>query len=393
MPGSTRSYEMARRLVKSGHEVHMITSRRENLDNMKGWDEEIIEGINVHWYPIAYSNNMGFSQRIKAFMKFVWTAAIKTANLQTDVIFATSTPLTIALPAVYAAKRLNVPMVFEVRDLWPTGPIAVGSLKNPILIWLAKCLEKWAYANSSRIIALSSGMYDGVVRTGFPAEKISVIPNGSDIGLFRGPVVNGADFLARNPFLQGGPLVVYTGAFGTINGVGYLVEIASKMYGIDKEVKFLLVGDGKEKELILKQAMRLGVLEKNLWVFKPLVKREIPSVLSAATVATSICIDLPENRINSANKLFDALAAGKPFMINYRGWQAELLEKEQAGIVVPADDPKIAARILYDFLQDKERLAKAGIAAAKLADEVFDRDKLANQFRMVIEDTVEEWVR
>ena len=133
MSGGTRSYEMARRFVAAGHEVHMITSHREESDDFSEWLEEIIDGIHVHWLSVPYSNNMGFKARVLAFLKFAVASGVKARKVGGDVIFATSTPLTIALPAIYAAKRLKKPMVFEVRDLWPELPIEVSALKNPFL--------------------------------------------------------------------------------------------------------------------------------------------------------------------------------------------------------------------------------------------------------------------
>ncbi|MBT6673966.1 MAG: glycosyltransferase, partial [Proteobacteria bacterium] len=110
MSGGTRSYEMARRFVQQGHEVHMITSWREPRDD-QAWFESNEAGIHVHWLPVEYTNKMSFLNRIKAFLKFAIKSANKTASIKADIIFATSTPLTIALPAVYAAKIQKIPMV------------------------------------------------------------------------------------------------------------------------------------------------------------------------------------------------------------------------------------------------------------------------------------------
>jgi thioesterase domain-containing protein len=96
MSGGTRSYEMAKRLVAKGHEVNMITSWRED-DGRKGWFETEEAGIRVHWLPVPYSNKMGFRERINAFIRFAFGAARKAASLPADLVFATSTPLTIAL--------------------------------------------------------------------------------------------------------------------------------------------------------------------------------------------------------------------------------------------------------------------------------------------------------
>jgi len=385
MSGGTRSYEMARRFVAAGHEVHIITSSRERDNNASGWVEEIIDEIHVYWLAVQYSNKMNFKARISAFLKFALASGIKAHKVGGDVIFATSTPLTIALPAVYAARRLRKPIVFEVRDLWPELPIAVGALKNPFLKKAVKWLEKFAYKNANHVIALSPGMAEGVIKSGYPPEKVHVIPNSCDTDLFQVRLSEGQKFLKSHPELQGGPLVVYAGTLGLINGVGYLVEIAGAMQQIDPAVRFLIVGDGKEQDRIRGKAANTGVLGENLWMLPPVPKAEMPNLLSAATICTSLFIDLPEMWNNSANKFFDSLAAGRPIMINYEGWQADLIRETGAGLVVPPDYADQSARILHTFLSDPAKVTKAGQAAFQLAKTQFDRDDLAGELLGVLQ--------
>jgi len=391
MPGGTRSYEMARRFVALGHEVHMITSQREESDNSSGWLEEQIDGIHVHWLSVPYSNKMGFTARIMAFMKFSLLSALRAVKVGGDVIFATSTPLTIALPAVYAASRLRKPMVFEVRDLWPEVPIAVGVLKNPLLIICARWLERFAYKHSKHVVALSPGMAEGVIKAGYPKNRVHVIPNSCDIDFFQVPESEGAKFLNDHPELQDGPLILYAGTLGLINGVGYLVDIASAMLQIDTEVRFLIVGDGKEQDQIRRKAANAGVLGKNLWMLPPVPKAEMPRLLTTATICTSLVIDLPEMWNNSANKFFDSLAAGRPIMINHEGWQADLLRETGAGLVVPPTNAAQAARMLHDFLSDPNKVKKVGQAAFRLAKTRFDRDVLARRLLAVLQKASDEW--
>ena len=162
---------MARRLVAAGHEVNLITSRREpGMDN--DWYMTDEEGIKVHWFPVAYSNHMGFAQRIRAFLRFAIASARKAASIKADVVFATSTPLTIVLPGIFATWRQRVPLVFEVRDMWPAVPIAMGALRNPILIRAAYWLENLAYRRSKHVVALAPGMRDDIVSTGLIQQRL-----------------------------------------------------------------------------------------------------------------------------------------------------------------------------------------------------------------------------
>jgi glycosyltransferase involved in cell wall biosynthesis len=332
---------------------------------------------------------MDYTARTRAFLRFAIAAGRKAVSVGGDIVLATSTPLTIALPGVFTSRRLGVPMVFEVRDLWPELPIAMGAIQNPAMISSARWLERFAYRNATRVVALSPGMADGVARAGYPAERISIIPNSCDLELFH-PDTDARDaFLQHHSQLEGGPLVVYTGTLGPINGVGYLVDIAQAMARIPPNVKFVIAGEGKEWELVRGKASEAGVLERNLWMIGPLPKEQVPGLLAAATVATSLFIDLPEMWANSANKFFDGLASGTPLAINYQGWQAELLRETGAGIVLPPADAHGAALALHGLIGDERRLAEASAAALRLARERFDRDRLASDLLSILEASVQ----
>lgn len=385
MSGGTRSYEMARRLVVRGHEVNMVTSWRAK-DGRKRPFETLEDGIRVHWLPVPYSNAMSNAQRLAAFGRFVLASARKAASLPADVIFATSTPLTIALPAVYAASRQRAPMVFEVRDLWPELPIAIGALRNPVAKKAALALERFAYRYSGHVVALSPGMRDGVVRAGYPAERVTVVPNSADLALFDPDAADARAFRRQHPEIGERPLVVYTGTMGKINGVRYLVDVAVAALERQSQTCFAVVGSGQEEQLIRDAASAAGVLNRNFFMYPPVPKREMPKVLAAADLALSLVIDLQALWANSANKYFDALASGTPVAVNYGGWQAEWLEKTGAGLVLPPRDASVAAQAIDGWMakpaSDRKR---AGDAARALAEREFSRDVLAERLARALE--------
>jgi glycosyltransferase involved in cell wall biosynthesis len=388
MSGGTRSFEMARRFVSEGHEVHIITSWRE-ATRCNDWVETEVEGFRVHWLPVLYSNSMSFSARIRAFFKFAFCSARKAASLNADVVFATSTPLTIVIPAVYASKLQKIPMVFEVRDLWPELPISMGALNNPVARFLAKKLEIFAYEKSSSIVALSPGMKEGVVRTGFPSSKIAVIPNSSDVKTFRIGKEFGEIFRNEREWLGNDPLLIYTGTFGLINGVDYLIDLAIHLSNLKSDVKILAIGGGIKFDEVIEQATTAGVLNHNFFIEAYLKKKDIAAALSAATISSALFIDKPEMRPNSANKFFDSLAAGKPIMINYGGWMHELIESNGCGLSMWQKPIDQVAKELDECLHDRSWLEKTSEASAVLADRFFDRDILATQLLKVLQSTVE----
>jgi glycosyltransferase involved in cell wall biosynthesis len=253
------------------------------------------------------------------------------------------------------------------------------------MIQLLKGFERLIYNNSEAVVALSPGMVAGITNTGYPADKVHFIPNSCDIDFFQAPINMKDIFFNKYPQLQEGPLVVYAGTLGIINGVSYLVEIASAMLNTNPTIRFLIVGDGKEEDKIKKMAIARGVLYKNLWMLPPVSKSEMPMILSASTATTSLFIDIPEMWHNSANKFFDALAAGRPVILNHAGWLADIILESGAGIVLPPNDAAESAKILHDFVCDDKRVFKASQAATKLGKLRFDRDRLAVQFLAVLQ--------
>jgi len=387
MPGGTRSYSLARRLVEKGHEVHMVTTDRQRQDSSENaaWRESNEAGINVHWTPIPYQNAMTNSQRIAAFLKFSWRAAERARKLRGEIIFATSTPLTIALPGVYAARCSRVPMVFEVRDLWPAVPIAIGALNNPIAKWCALRLERFAYKNAAEIVALAPGMKQAIATTGYPTDRITVIPNGADDYIISGSDAAGRELRHVTPWLRQRKLVIYCGALGRANGVSYLALLAEQVRQLDPEIRFVVIGDGAEEELVRRTASNAGVLDETFFMLGTMPKNDVARWLSASTMSTALFTG-PRIIWKDAtqNKFFDSLAAGKPIANNFDGWQCQIAEKEGVGVVLSATDLEAAARLLISKVSDSVWMKNAATNARRLASTRFSMDAHANALEEVL---------
>lgn len=379
-PGGTRSYEMARRLVEAGHSVNMITTNQNPAHDDPEWRITDEAGITVHWKKQGYSNGMSFASRLKAFVGFAIAASRRAAShCDADLIFATSTPLTIAIPAIYASWRLKKPYVFEVRDIWPAVPIEMGVLKHPVLKWLAYRLEHLAYHHADHVVALAPGMGQHVEQTGYPTEQITVIPNGCDNNIF-GVTTSFNSLKEYNDWLGMRPLIVYAGAIGKINGVGYLVDVAKAMTNIDPDIRFVVIGSGRELNQVRERAMTAQILDKNIKIIPAMPKKELAEWVQRSTLCLAL-IDAPKVLWKDAvqNKFFDALAAGKPVISNKRGWQNEIAEQYDIGTAMPDNDPVEAANLLWRFARDKNWLEGASSRAQRLAAGRFNRDVLARQ--------------
>lgn len=374
--GSTRAYEFVRRLHAAGHEVLVISSsaRLVGFTGRRRWGmvEGEVDGVTVWAVPSSYSNRMGYLARVLEFLRFAWLSSLAVLRARRpDVIYASSTPLTVAIPALVGRLLRRVPLVFEVRDLWPEVPEGMGILRNRLLLGAAKGLAGLTYRCSAGIIALSPGMRDGIVRYGIPRERIAVIPNGSDLDLFR-PDLDGTD-LRRRYGLEGTFLLVHTGAMGVVNGLDFLLPVCARLAETLPNAVVCLVGEGGQRRRLEAQARDLRLA--NLRFFGPVAKEEMPAWLAAADVGLMLIRRLPILEMNSANKFFDYAAGGLPCLMNYGGWKADLLRRYRAGVAVESDDPAAFSAAIVAMAQDPAGLEAMGREARRMAEAEFDRDR------------------
>lgn len=390
--GSSRPFEMAKRWVANGHNVTILTSTTkfsESFELNSKINTFNLEGIDIVAVNVPYKNSFSFFRRLTSFLKFAYLCikASKYVNA-VDVVLGSSTPLTVAIPAVQISRRHNCPMVFEVRDLWPEMPIAVGALRNPFLKLIAGRLERYAYQNATRIIALSPGMASGVVSCGYPERKVTVIPNASDIERFQQGEISAQDFFESFPFLQSKKIVLYAGTIGKLNGVDYLAEIAKETLASNPEVVFVVVGSGGREEVVRRAAKRMEVLGNNFFMLGEFPKEDIPTLFQLASICTSLFINIPEMEKNSANKFFDALAAQRPIMINYSGWQRQLIEQNDIGLFVPPKDPAEASRRLLSLLDRPDLIKEMGGRSGRIGEERFSMNTLSSRALEVLKTAV-----
>lgn len=390
----TRSYEMAKRLVKNGHSVTFITSSAYFSDNYSlknGWNFIEIDGIDLNVLHLDYSNKDSFLKRILKFINFSIRSTSKSLSIKADVVFATSTPLTIAIPGLIYSKLKKVPLVFEVRDLWPELPIASGVIKSKCVIKLATWLEKYTYKNSKRLIGLSPGMCDGITRHGIPVEHVTLATNSCDTDLFDVDKSVGCSYLSTKlSFVNGRKLIVYTGTFGLINKVGYIVGLAKAAQKLYPNLCFVAIGDGMEKEKVVAEAEKSGVLNNNLYILPPVPKTEIVDLLSAADLSLSLFGPVKEMWHNSANKLFDALASKTPIAINYLGWQQEFIDEHNCGLVLDSSNYEKASANISSFLNDQSEYNNAVESCKVLSYEYFSRDIMAARIEKTLMEAIHD---
>jgi glycosyltransferase involved in cell wall biosynthesis len=376
MSGGTRSYEMARRLVADGHKVTILTSNR--ATGFRWPSRETVEGINVIWVPCPYSNAYGPVRKIASFSLFALLTCFYALWLRYDLIFATSTPLTTGVPALLAKWLRRKRYVFEVRDLWPEMPIAVGSIRNPTLMWILERLESAIYRNAIALVGLSPGMSEGIEQVLAKSNEVRPVftaPNSCDFDKIPSPGKPEYDAVrtcVRDSLniKRDQTMLLYAGTFGLLNDLEYACDLAAATLD-NRDIVYVLVGSGIRAPAIQERVAREGL--SNVRLTGKIPKHLAMDYFAACDVGLSLFVDIPEMEKNSANKFFDTLAAGKPVVINYGGWQKDFLAKTRVGIQLPRDIEQ-AKENLTSFIKDDMHNLTANIVHEAAAP--FGRDRV-----------------
>lgn len=377
-----RSYEMARRLVARGHQVTMVCGSYGlgetglSASFAKGVRRGNVDGIDIVEFDLAYSNADGFVKRAMTFVKFALRSVKLALTERYDVVFATTTPLTAGIPGIFARWLRGKPFVFEVRDLWPELPKAMGVIRNPLVLGAMSVLEWASYRSAHRLVGLSPGIVEGIARRGVPHERITLVPNGCDLEIFGGEVTPWRPGAVK----PGDLLAAFTGTHGIANGLDAVLDAAAvlKRRGRD-DIRILLIGQGKLKPALQARAEREGLW--NVVFHEPVNKARLAGLMASTDVGMQILANVPAFYYGtSPNKFFDYIAAGLPVLNNYPGWLAGMIEENRCGFAVPPDDPNAFADALEKAADDREALKEMGRRGKELAIREFDRQKLADRW-------------
>jgi len=382
-PGGTRSYWFAKELIKKGFDVTMLTSRNKQT---KLIEKEEFDGINVIYIRNPYDNNMHIYQRLISFMKFMVVStyiALRQKNIQ--LVFATSTPLTIGFPALILKWFKGKNFIFEVRDLWPEFPIQIGALQNKLLQKLAICFEKIIYNNSEHVIALSPGMKEGVAKY-IPEQKVSEIPNMAKIDFFFPRKIN--EKIAKQFDINIQKFnVIHFGAMGVANGLEYIIETAKICEEKQiSDVEFLFLGEGMTEKKLKQLVHSFGLSNVKFLGAQPMsITSEIVNIADCSIVSF---LNLPVLETNSPNKLFDSLSAGKPIIVNSAGWTKQMVEANNCGMFTDPESPlELWEKI--SFLKKNPSICKEmSHNARKLAETTYDKSILSKKFAKLIKEYV-----
>ena len=379
---SVRSYKMARCLINCGHQVKMVCGSYEGGETglvqpfKNGKRNGIVDEIDVLEFDLAYSNVDSFLRRSITFLSFAFRSISLVFTERYDVVFATSTPLTAGIPGIVARWIFRKPFVFEVRDLWPELPRAMGVISNPFILKIMSALEWTTYHSAQRLVGLSPGIVNGLKLRGVSPYRIKMVPNGCDLSIFSSKVKHWRPSQIRSSNL----MAVFAGTHGIANGLDAVLDVAIELKNRKrKDINILLIGRGKLKKNLQDRVIVEGL--DNVIFHDSVDKFKLAGLMASADVGLQVLANIPAFYYGtSPNKFFDYISSGLPVINNYPGWLSEIIKAHSCGIVVPPNNAFAFADALEYAKDNKEELHEMGRRGKALAKQKFNRNQLANDW-------------
>lgn len=378
-PGHTRHFEMAKFLQTRGHELVIVASDlnyqtgKRTVEHSGIYAEQNFDGVRVLRSYIYPALHRSYFWRIISFFSFmfssVWTALqVKDA----DLIMGTTPPIFQAVSAWFVALVRRKPFLLEVRDLWPEFGVSMGVLKNPVIIALARWLEKFLYARATHILVNSPAYRDYMIAKGVHESKVTYIAYGTDVDMFN-PSIDGSS-IRKELDLQDKFIVLYAGALGQANDLDTLLRAAERLKE-EKRIRFVLFGDGKERARLESEAKSKNLSNVIFAGTRP--KKDMPLIVASADACLAILQDIPMFRTTYPNKVFDYMAAGRATVLVIDGVSRELIESSNGGVYVQPNDDVALAQSILALSNDPARVQQMGTdARAYLVKHLDRRDKL-----------------
>jgi glycosyltransferase involved in cell wall biosynthesis len=398
--GGSRFNEMTKVWKELGHEVTVLSGMMHANGNEKRQEykgkyfvKKETEGVEIWRCHVSESYNNGFLGRLWGYFSFVfssiWAGLFKVKG-RYDVILVTSPPLFVGITAYILSLFKRTPFVFEVRDLWPESAIDTGVVTNKAIIKFAYWFEAFIYRKATLINVLTPAFRDALIlNKKVPSEKVVFIPNAADFGLSDTLLNSNFDIQAfrdENGW-KGKFVITYVGAHGVANHLIQVLDTAALILHSSPEVHFVLIGNGMEKAMLIKNAKDKKLT--NVQFIDSVPKKEVFKYIIASDFGASVLKKVDTFKTIYSNKTFDYMACKKPLFLLIDGVSRELVEKANCGVYVEPENPKDFADKIEKYVKfSAEEINKLGTNGYNYAKENFDRVKLAKKYIDVLKSSV-----
>jgi glycosyltransferase involved in cell wall biosynthesis len=375
-----RLSQLARAFRAHGHEVHILTAfpnypTGKIYPGYHGFARtEFYDGSPVYRSWIYPTKSVGLVRRLACYWSFTCSSAVVGAWRlpPCDYLLTESPPLFLGLTGWLLAALKHARWIFNVADLWPSSAVQLGVLGQGIPLRIAEALERFCYRNAWLVTGQSREILEQV-RARHAGARTYLLSNGADPAFFteegRGPEPASR---TSNP---GEIKIVYAGLHGIAQGLDIVLKAAARLQAFPS-LRFVLAGDGPEKEALKAEAARLSL--KNVKFLDPQPRHSIPALLRAADI---VLVPL-KRTIDGAvpSKLYEAMAAGVPVVLASGGESADIVRRTRCGLTAKPGDADSLCGCIQRLACDADLRAKLGSNGRKAASDQFNRDLIAAKF-------------
>lgn len=392
-PG-TRVYELCRRWVTMGHEVTVITGvpnvpqgmPYEGYEN-RCFQRERIDGIETIRVWTYLAPNRGTTRRILNYLSLMLSATLAALFIRKpDLVIATSPQFFCGWAGVWVSRLRRIPFILEVRDLWPESIVAVGAMRAGRWLRFLEWLERKMYAAANRIVTVGGGYRDQLTDRGVATERIDIVPNGVDRGLFAD---RGAGASVRDKFDLGDAFVCsYVGTIGMGSGLEVVLRAARLLRDEGRDdIAFVLVGDGAIREALERTALQEGLTQVVFTGRQD--KSTMPDFLAMADVCLVHLLRRDLFRTVLPSKIFEAAAMKKPIILGVEGSAAQIVREANAGICIAPENEMELVEAVKRLAGDRDLANRMGQAGFESIAAVHDYDRLAEKYAEIVERVAE----
>jgi glycosyltransferase involved in cell wall biosynthesis len=390
--GGTRHYELAQHVIASGDRFSVVASdfgylSAKRMGGSLTGREELVDGIHVLRVATSRSSHKGVGGQLLSFLTFALSslaAGLRVRNV--DVVLATTPPIFQAVTAWLIAAIRRRPLILEIRDLWPEFIIDMGKLKNPMVIAVARWLERFLYKRADSFI-VNSPAYVGYLETkGVDQSRITLVPNGVSPDMFANDAsaARDAETIRVRHALTGKFVVMYAGAMGPANDLDTLLDAAAELRSTER-IHIVLVGDGKQRKQLEARARERRL--DNVTFAGPQSKVDMRAFLNAADICVATLQNIAMFRMTYPNKVFDYLAAGRPVVLAIDGVIRDVVERAEGGVFVNPGDSRALAAAIRELANDPERCRAMGRRGQDYVRRHFNRRDHGELFTSVLRRT------
>jgi glycosyltransferase involved in cell wall biosynthesis len=375
---AVRVYELAKHWIEMGHQVKVLTAFPNHPTGVIPEEyrgdvlrREIIDGIEVIRTWVFAAPNKGFTKRIINYLSFPISASILGTSMvkDCDIMIATSPQFFVAGAGYIISKFKRRPFVFEVRDLWPDSIVAVGALKNKFALNLLSEMECFFYKRASGIVGVAESVREVISKRAGKNSKIAIIPNGVNVDFFSSNSVDKSD--NDDEFV-----VSYIGTHGMSQGLEVVLDAADKLR--DYNIKFLFVGEGAEKDNLIKYAQQR---ELSSVTFLPAQSHElIPEFYRSSDICLVPLKDREVFSLTIPSKIFEIMACGRPIILGVKGESRNIIERAKAGIPVEPENPEALADAILTLYNDREQCEIMGMSGRDFVERFYSRKKFSQEY-------------